>query len=571
MNTLLTSRWPFAGLAPAILLLGLPLQADPPAAPQGEVGAGIVAGTRTRAKELIERALTKRVTLDATEVKLAEVLKQLGTQAGVAISIDAKALADVGIDRETPVTAKLGPMRLEAVLRHVLRPLDLTHCVRNEVLLVTTPEEANSKLETRVYRVKGLIEVEHADPAAPPEYDFDSLIDVITASVEPTTWEDVGGPGSIDHFGTSLVVSQTREVHREVEGLLTMLLQARELHAKWDGKTRAPALLGGAAAFTLESEEERRIAKVLAEPATWEFKDTPLATALEQIAAGQKITIVLDRKALADVGIGDDTPLTDVAEQASLGAALRRLLRMLDLTYHIRSDALVVTTSEEASAKLPLRFYPVFDLVEEKLGLGHPAMRAPLVGGAGGVGRLGNSGGIGPAAPGAFETFANRPEVDFDPLKDLVTSTIAPTTWEDVGGPGTIRSFLPGRVLVISTVEEEHEAIAKLLARLRETTPVPARITAEEIEKFDRQVVSHVFMLIPGTPERPVPEPKELADALRTAVTPEVWKAEGHSIVAVQGRLRVTAPRKTLREAEKVLRELNVVVPTVGGGGNFAM
>jgi general secretion pathway protein D len=38
----------------------------------------------------------------------------------------------------------------------------------------------------------------------------------------PETWEDVGGPGAISYFDTnmSLVVSQTEEVHRQIEKYL---------------------------------------------------------------------------------------------------------------------------------------------------------------------------------------------------------------------------------------------------------------------------------------------------------------------------------------------------------------
>ena len=61
--------------------------------------------------------------------------------------------------------------------------------------------------------------------------DFDSLIDLITSTVRPTTWDDVGGPGSIAPFETnlSLVVSQTQEVHEEIVDLLEQLRRLQDL------------------------------------------------------------------------------------------------------------------------------------------------------------------------------------------------------------------------------------------------------------------------------------------------------------------------------------------------------
>ena len=55
--------------------------------------------------------------------------------------------------------------------------------------------------------------------------DFDALIDLITSTIKPTTWDSVGGPGSIAPFETnlSIVVSQTQDVHEEIVDLLEQL------------------------------------------------------------------------------------------------------------------------------------------------------------------------------------------------------------------------------------------------------------------------------------------------------------------------------------------------------------
>ncbi len=61
--------------------------------------------------------------------------------------------------------------------------------------------------------------------------DFDSLINLIVTTVQPDTWEDVGGPGTVAQFDTnlSLVIRQTEEVHEEIVDLLGQLRRMQDL------------------------------------------------------------------------------------------------------------------------------------------------------------------------------------------------------------------------------------------------------------------------------------------------------------------------------------------------------
>ena len=58
------------------------------------------------------------------------------------------------------------------------------------------------------------------------EFSRDDLSDLIMSTVKPTTWDGVGGPGSIAFAGGVLVISQTQAVHEEIETLLTNLRTA---------------------------------------------------------------------------------------------------------------------------------------------------------------------------------------------------------------------------------------------------------------------------------------------------------------------------------------------------------
>ncbi len=61
--------------------------------------------------------------------------------------------------------------------------------------------------------------------------DFDTLMELITSTVEPDSWDTIGGPGAIEPFPTnlSLVISQTQDVHDQIADLLEQLRRLQDL------------------------------------------------------------------------------------------------------------------------------------------------------------------------------------------------------------------------------------------------------------------------------------------------------------------------------------------------------
>ncbi len=154
-------------------------------------------------------------------------------------SSTAGALDDVGLSTDTPITKSLSGLSLKSCLRLILRELNLTYVVRDEVLLITTPEEAEREQVTRLYPVSDLVLAR--DEAGQTWADFDSLIQTVTSTVEPESWDEVGGPGSVSGMSYPgadvLVIRQTDEVHEEIASLLARM---RSLAAPRDGTTDLP-------------------------------------------------------------------------------------------------------------------------------------------------------------------------------------------------------------------------------------------------------------------------------------------------------------------------------------------
>jgi general secretion pathway protein D len=61
--------------------------------------------------------------------------------------------------------------------------------------------------------------------------DFDTLIELITSTIQPDSWEENGGNGAIEPFPTnlSLVISQTQDVHEQIADLLDQLRRLQDL------------------------------------------------------------------------------------------------------------------------------------------------------------------------------------------------------------------------------------------------------------------------------------------------------------------------------------------------------
>ncbi len=143
------------------------------------------------------------------------------------IQLDYKPLSDAGIAPDTPVTANLKGITLRSALNLLLRPLNLTWTIQDEVLLITTPEEAENRLTAKALDVADLVECR--DSKGELWDDYHSLIELIKSTVMPTSWDDVGGQGSISPANMSsakaLVIRQTYQVHGEIAEVLAKILR----------------------------------------------------------------------------------------------------------------------------------------------------------------------------------------------------------------------------------------------------------------------------------------------------------------------------------------------------------
>jgi hypothetical protein len=151
------------------------------------------------------------------------------------------------------------------VLNLILDDLELTCLVKDEVLQITTPQDAQAATEIRIYDCRDLLAMpatakekavampggdsggfgsgrgrmsEHEQRAA-------QLMTIITTNVDPHSWHAPQGgvadsnaavSASVSEYNGLIVVTQTAPTHQKIERVLDMLREAAGLEVQKSGK-----------------------------------------------------------------------------------------------------------------------------------------------------------------------------------------------------------------------------------------------------------------------------------------------------------------------------------------------
>ncbi|MDX1948383.1 MAG: hypothetical protein SFU86_23540, partial [Pirellulaceae bacterium] len=108
-------------------------------------------------EERIFNELNRNTVMEFVETPLKDAIDFLATSHNIPIVLNAKKLEEAGVGIDTPITKNLKGISLRSALRLLLNELELTYVVRDEVLQITTPEDAESQLITKVYPVGDLV------------------------------------------------------------------------------------------------------------------------------------------------------------------------------------------------------------------------------------------------------------------------------------------------------------------------------------------------------------------------------------------------------------------------------
>jgi hypothetical protein len=119
----------------------------------------------------------KSAGLEFTDEPLENIVNFLQDEYDIPIQLDIPGLEDAGLMANEQISVNLRNVSLKSALRLMLKTKSLTYIIRDEVLIITTPEEAEAELVACVYDVRDLI------GASTSEKELHALADVIVSCV----------------------------------------------------------------------------------------------------------------------------------------------------------------------------------------------------------------------------------------------------------------------------------------------------------------------------------------------------------------------------------------------------
>jgi hypothetical protein len=160
--------------------------------------------------------------LGFSDAPLQQVVQVIEDEYGFPVRLDLVSLDEIGLGPDEPVNFSMTDISLRSALRLMLQQLQLTYIIRNEVLIITTPETAEQELVVCVYDVREII-------GSAKDQSVDQLINAIVSCVSTDTWaENGGGEAEVRWLQPGyLVISQTPAVHEEIRALLVTIRDVR--------------------------------------------------------------------------------------------------------------------------------------------------------------------------------------------------------------------------------------------------------------------------------------------------------------------------------------------------------
>lgn len=267
----------------------------------------------SRCESRIAHALNEPTSLVFTDTPLNDVVRYLHKLHKIGIQFYQRSLDEAGVANDTPVTCDIQGVPLKSALDRLLKPLDLDYVVRNEVLLITSQETADSILDTEVYPVRDLLPLAGENSAA----DFEPLIANIKANSVPRSWM-ADGPGTIAAFPpkSALVCTQTRRVHDQIERAL-----ARMRNAKNPDHQRPNEIA--------ESKLE--------ENTSLEFDEVALTDVIDLIKERHQVEIQFHKDARDE---GFEPAVTCSLKEVPLKVALTKILTPIGLAYDVENGVI---------------------------------------------------------------------------------------------------------------------------------------------------------------------------------------------------------------------------------------
>lgn len=382
-------------------------------------------GVEQTLSESTDRILDRLVSIDVEAVNVRGVLEQLSRQVDCQFHVNPKLFDFIDDDPlAKKVTIRLTQLPLRSTLRLVLQEASLAFEVRDEAIwIVSNDFEFDwfySQPDVRVYPVADLVA---ARTSKGTTFADAELVEAILQAHSPDTWMENGGMGAISYFAPamSLVVRQSDGVHSEFQAILSSLREAKE-KAERVSRLVGPdrfddSLVAGLRreifddnlevdidrAMPAANREVAAVQVLLTQPTSIDVERRPLIETLNFLERESGAHYLLDPAAVKAGLLHPQSSVSLRMNDASLRSVLNCIARPYKATTTWNEYGLVVLRlepDEEETAPLFDRQYTVTDLVT-----------------------VGDN---------------SKWTIDCDGLWETMQECIAPDSWFDAGGVGTV-------------------------------------------------------------------------------------------------------------------------------------
>jgi hypothetical protein len=172
-----------------------------------------------------------------------------------------------------------------------------------------------------------------------------------------------------------------------------------------------------------------KIYRTLEKKISYDFENRALKDVIMAIAKDANVNMHIHSEGLTDASVALTTRVSLHVQDVSLGAALRQLLRPIQLDYDVHHEVIKITSRKLREQEFT-RIYPVADLLAVVQD-GHAV-------------------------------------VDFAGLAREIKRQVRPESWSERRGGASLRLFEERLALAIRQSKEGHEMITSLLRELRE-------------------------------------------------------------------------------------------------------
>ena len=388
--------------------------------------------TRTgkKSKEHIRALLENPVSFEFVDTSLIDVAKLVESKIGVPVRFDIDQLEVIGVTPKDRVSANLKNVPFGDALSFAFlsNELECTYVVSDSFISITSIEDAAEKFSIGKYVIDD------------SKIDTELLTYLLKIHIDPMSWRDNGGEGSIAPSGnnrSTLFVTQNEFIHRRCWRFVQQLKLA--IHGKEQKNDQG------------ETSRERILAK-LEQPISVDFVDTPIAEVAQYIETKLDIPTRIDDYGFDQVGVTAEHTLSAKFEKIPACDVLTFILNEHDCDWYSNSTSIVFTSNKSASSHNSVE---IFDIT--KIGAD------PIV------------------------------------VCDLMIVHCAPDTWECQGGSGVITPFVVDdkAILIVSQTEPVHRDCRLLISMLQNMAlNEVGHVQFEAFEKAHKQIRKKLAMPI---------------------------------------------------------------------------